>query len=179
MLTNIRQSKGRRLKEAEISTYAGRYYLDTPGSGITLPYIEDPHLRIQKSSGIIGASGTVEWENELRGITRPLARGDQYDYSKSAQPSIAPVRTYYGQFSDESRATLPAWTFREKEQDRWEQPFLDPRDKAFIPFETNLNVRRAELDSMAVYRADNSVQFVPHLPTAKWEDPVDGFTPYL
>ena len=176
MLTNIRESKGRRIKEAEISTFAGRYYLDTPGCGTVLPYFEDPHMRVQRASGVVGASGTTDWESELRGITRPLSRGDIYDYTQSAVPSIAPIRPYYGIVSDETRATLPAWTFREKEQDRWETPLLDPLEKAFVPFETNVNARQQELDSLG---KTQPVQFVPLLPTAPWQAPSDGYAPYL
>ena len=40
MITNIRESKGRKIKEMEISTYQGRYYLDTPGNGLTLPIMQ-------------------------------------------------------------------------------------------------------------------------------------------
>ena len=192
MLTNIRQSKGRLIKEAEISTYQGRYYLDTPGSGLKLPYYEDPHMRIQKSSGVIGASGTVDWESELRGITRPLVKGDVYDYRKSKLPSIAPIYTYKAPISDETRSTLPAWTFREKEQDRWETPFLNPIDKAIIPFDINMNVRRRDCDRMDDAQGacgvpgfcegavSQSVDFKPLLPTASsWEAPSEGYAPYL
>jgi hypothetical protein len=192
MLTNIRESKGRLIKEAEISTFPGRYHLDTPGNGTQLPYYEDPHMRIQTSSGIIGTSGTVDWESELRGITRPLAKGDIYDYRQSKTPTMAPIRPYRQPISDETRATLPAWTFREKEQDRWETPFLNPLEKAFIPFETNMNVRRRECDQLNDSQgvcgvpgfreggASEAVAFEALLPTASnWEAPVEGYTPYL
>jgi len=192
MLTNIRQSKGRLIKEAEISTYQGRYYLDTPGNGLQLPYFEDPHMRIQTSSGIIGVSGTVDWESELRGITRPLVKGDVYNYRDSKLPSIAPIHSYQAPISDETRSTLPAWTFREKEQDRWETPFLNPIDKAIIPFDINMNVRRRECDRMDDLEGvcsvpgfwegnvSESVPFEPLLPEAKaWEAPSEGYSPYL
>ena len=136
-------------------------------------------MRIQYSSGVIGASGTVDWESELRGITRPLVKGDVYNYRDSKLPTIAPIQAYNCPISDETRATLPAWTFREKEQDRWETPFLNPIDKAIIPFDINLNVRRHECDQM-----DNpypeSVAFEPLLPTASaFETPSEGYSPYL
>lgn len=178
MLTNIRESKGRLIKETEISTFPGRYYLDTPGNGLNLPYFEDPHMRIQSSSGVRGVSGTVDWESELRGITRPLVKGDIYDYRDSKLPEMARISTYQPPISDETRSTLPAWTFREKEQDRWETPFLNPLDKAFAPFETNYNVRRQARDELE--GATDSVDFEPLLPTEKkWESPVEGYTPYL
>jgi hypothetical protein len=150
MLTNIRESKGRLIKEAEISTYAGRYYLNTPGQGLDVPYLEDPHFRLQHYSGVIGASNTVNWESDLRGLTRPLMKGDTqaYDNSQTLQlPVMAPIRSYTEMLTDESRSTLPAWTFRELEQDRWEKPFLNPLDKCFMPFETEMNIRRKETDA--------------------------------
>jgi hypothetical protein len=192
MLTNIRESKGRLIKEAEISTFPGRYYLDTPGNGLQLPYYEDPHMRIQTSSGVIGASGTVDWESELRGITRPLVKGDVNDYHKNSKiPTIAPIHNYRQPISDETRSTLPAWTFREKEQDRWETPFLNPIDKAIIPFDINMNVRRHECDRMddpegvcsipGFRTSDNeAVPFEPLLPYDRsFVTPENGYTPYL
>jgi len=191
MLTNIRESIGRRNKEAEISTYQGRYYLDTPGNGTHLPYFTDSHMRIQKSSGVIGQSGTVDWESELRGITRPLAKGDIYDYRASKLPIIARIHEHSEIISDESRSTLPAWTFRELEQDRWEKPFLNPIDKAIIPFDINMNIRRHECDqlndpigvcSVPGFSGPERepVEFAPLLPSIKkWEDPTNGYTPYL
>jgi hypothetical protein len=191
MLTNIRESIGRRNKEAEISTYQGRYYLDTPGNGTQLPYFTDSHMRIQKSSGVIGESGTVDWESELRGITRPLAKGDIYDYKTSKLPIIARIHEHNILVSDESRSTLPAWTFRELEQDRWEKPFLNPIDKAIIPFDINMNIRRHECDQLDDPNGVCSVpgfsglerepvEFSPLLPSIKkWEDPMNGYTPYL
>jgi hypothetical protein len=191
MLTNIRESKGRKIKETEISTYQGRYYLDTPGNGLTLPYYSDPHIRIQTSSGVIGESGTVDWESELRGITRPLVRGDVFDYRAAKLPNIGRVHEYTQAISDESRTTLPAWTFRELEQNRWETPFLNPIDKAIIPFDINMNIRRRECDQIDepdgvcsipgfVGVDRESVAFEPLLPSdKKWEEPVKGFTPYL
>jgi hypothetical protein len=191
MLTNIRESKGRKIKETEISTYQGRYYLDTPGNGLTLPYYSDPHIRIQTSSGVIGESGTVDWESELRGITRPLVRGDVFDYRAAKLPNVGRVHEYNQPISDESRTTLPAWTFRELEQNRWETPFLNPIDKAIIPFDTNMNIRRRECDQIDepdgvcsipgfVGVDRESVAFEPLLPSdKKWEEPVKGFTPYL
>jgi hypothetical protein len=146
MLTNIRQSKGRLEKEAEISTYAGRYYLDTPGNGVKLPYFEDPHIRIQKSSGIRGYRGTTDWESELRGITRPLTKYDVHDPFKSPLPRMSEVNSVDHPISDETRTTAPAWVLREYQQDRWETPFLNPLDKAIVPFEINVPIRRWELE---------------------------------
>lgn len=150
MLTNIRESKGRLIKEAEISTYAGRYYLNTPGQGMDVPYLEDPHFRLQNWSGVIGASNTTNWESDLRGLTRPLMKGDTQNYSDprtSQLPIMAPIHSYNELLTDESRSTLPAWTFRELEQNRWEKPFLNPIDKAFMPFNTEMNIRRREVEN--------------------------------
>ena len=34
----------------EISTYSGRYSLDTPGPGVNLPYLEDTQIRMQTNT---------------------------------------------------------------------------------------------------------------------------------
>ena len=150
MLTNIRESKGRLIKEAEISTYPERYYLNTPGQGTTLTYLEDPYYRLQKSSGMIGSNGTVDWESDLRGMTRRLEKGDAQDYKDpkyERKPTMASFQTNSQMLSEDSRMSCPAWTFRELEQDRWEKPFLNPLDKAFMPFETEQLIRRKEVES--------------------------------
>jgi hypothetical protein len=48
--------------------------------------------------------------------------------------------------TDDSRATHPAWTYRDIEQDRWERPMLNPLDKLEKPFHHNLNTRILEKD---------------------------------
>jgi hypothetical protein len=62
---------------------------------------------------------------------------------------VTPVQITYGDknyITDESRATLPAWTFRDVEMNRWETPLLNPLDQLEKPFHHNLNTRVLERD---------------------------------
>ena len=45
--TRYNNDHGRIEKKNAISTFAGRYALDTPGPGETMPFNADPHIRIQ------------------------------------------------------------------------------------------------------------------------------------
>jgi hypothetical protein len=147
MLTGNRNSQARIKKELEIFTYPELYYLNAPGNGTELTYLEDPHIRLQKSTGIIAQNGGVDWESELRGMNRKLSLGDTQLYSDgNRKPSIASFKTVDGSLSEESRAILPAWTFREKNMERWEQPFQDPQLKSISPIVTDLMVRRRETE---------------------------------
>jgi hypothetical protein len=46
--TSFRNDPSRISKEMQISSYSARYFLDTPGQGIDLPFIEDPNIRMQR-----------------------------------------------------------------------------------------------------------------------------------
>ena len=57
----------------QISTYSGRYALDTPGPGINLPYLEDCQVRMQRWGANL-MTNPINIESDLRGLTRPLNR---------------------------------------------------------------------------------------------------------
>jgi hypothetical protein len=82
--------------------------------------------------------------------------------------------------SEDSRISCPAWTFRELEQNRWEKPFLNPIDKAFMPFETEQHIRRKEVESFTpkavqwdnmgpVIDSTRFFTFGPVLSTTNWK----------
>jgi hypothetical protein len=48
--------------------------------------------------------------------------------------------------TDDSRATHPAWTYRESEINRFEPTFLNPLDQLEKPFHYDLNTRILERD---------------------------------
>ena len=105
MLTGIRSDTGRIQKKLEMSTFSGRYQLNVPGPGVDVGFIEDPYIRLQHW-GCNLYHDRVTIENELTNRTsettshRPMSR-----HMNPAQnvPTI------------ESRSTLPAWLFRDKQ----------------------------------------------------------------
>ena len=131
----------------EISTYSGRYALDTPGPGINLPYLEDCQVRMQKWGANL-MTNPVNIESDLRGLTRPFNRDNielnnyknrAVECSKLSHEKVKP-------FVDESRASHPAWMYRDLEQTRWEVPFINPLVNVEKKFHDNIQTRILEKD---------------------------------
>jgi len=136
-------------KQLQESTGTGRYQLDRPGNGMNMPYFEDPHIRLQNWGANV-RTNTVDLESDFRGITRKLTH-DIVDY-KSKTP-ITTVLSSYGTenaFVDESRATHPAWMYKDLEQSRYDFLLHDYQSKTEIPFENNSSTRIAEKDAFVL-----------------------------
>ena len=140
-------------KRLEESTFAGRYQLDMPGPGVDMPFEEDPHARLQKWGANL-RTNTINLESDLRGMTRPLSRRDctrTNDY-KTHAVQTAPMAMYStaNPYVEESRASHPAWMYRDLEQPRWEQPLLNPQANLEKPFAHNVHTRILEKDKAHV-----------------------------
>jgi hypothetical protein len=117
-----------RIKKAlEQTTYTGRYQINVPGQGIDLPFMEDTQIRLQGWGANLSSGGT-DIESDLRGLTRKLARDNiaTNDYKMAAAPYNPNMYPGQDPFVEESRATHPAWRYKDLEQTRWETPFLPP-----------------------------------------------------
>ena len=134
-------------KQLEESTFTGRYMLDTPGPGINMPFYEETQMRLQKWGANL-AHDPVTLENDLIGLTRPLNRDllTVNDYKMSAPKYIPNHYSSKTPFVEESRATDPAWTYREKDQMRWENPWLNPQANLEPQFQMNIQTRILEKD---------------------------------
>ena len=157
--SRFNNDQGRIEKKNAISTFAGRYFLDTPGPGEKMPFNADPHMRIQ-GWGANFKNNMVDINSDLRGLTRPVNR-DLVGVNEHKKWSVKPEEQAMSYetvdyITDESRATHPAWTYRDIEIDRWEQPFLNPLDKVDVPFHRELNTRVLEKDYF-VRKASKSV----------------------
>lgn len=129
-------------KRLNESTQVGMYHLNTPGNGLNIPYIDDINIRLQKWGGNIQTNGFVI-EQELRGYRK----NEKYDVQEYKQPLTSSIKYNNEKFYvDESRASLPAWTFRDKTHFRQTPLFLDPQKNLFIPFENNIHSRILEKD---------------------------------
>jgi len=132
-----------------ISTFSGRYALDTPGPGIHLPYIEDPHIRMQKW-GANKLTNDINLESDLFGLTRKLQRDNVETNDHKLYQVSADIKSYPVQkdtLVDESRVTHPAWSYRDLEQSRWEMPFLNPQANVEKRFHSNIQTRILEKDN--------------------------------
>lgn len=138
--TRFHDDPARIYKELQQSTFAGRYALDTPGPGIQMPFMEDPQIRAQKWGANMWSDST-NLESELRGLGRPLTH-DVKTYGESKIHSGYQIAFPSNDtHTDESRATHPAWMFRDIEQTRWEAPFINPQAHAIRPFSEPIQSR--------------------------------------
>jgi len=134
-------------KQIEESSGPGRYLLNKPGQGVNLPYMEDPQIRLQ-GWGANLRTNTVNLESDLFGMTRLLNRDlvDVNDYkSKSVTTSVVSYDIAQP-FVEESRASHPAWMYRDLEQPRWEAPYLNPLNGLEKRFNENIQTRILEKD---------------------------------
>jgi hypothetical protein len=121
-------------------TYAGIYHLNTPGNGPT-QYIDDIHVRLQ------GGGSTLQTNpfevNEALRRNKKLVRHDQPFTVPNSQK-----REYmsHGFGVDETRASCPAWTFRDKLQQKEDYLFMDPQRNIWFKFDNNCPTRMLEKD---------------------------------
>lgn len=148
-------------KQLQESTGAGRYQLDTPGPGVSMPYFADPQYRLQKW-GANMVSDSTNLESEFRCLGAPL----NHDYDRtyiqtnlfSGSPYSFPVTQEHVQ---ESRASHPAWMYKDLEQSRWETPFINPLAHLEKEFPENISTRILAKD-----------HYVPEIPSVIATEPV-------
>ena len=145
--TRFYDDQSRIKKQVQISSFAGRYFLDTPGQGMDLPFFEDPNIRMQKWGANL-RNNTVALESDLLGLTRKANR-DYIGVNEHTQHAVnASPNTYRSEqpFVEESRATHPAWMYKDLEHSRWENPFLNPLNGLEKGFHENVQTRILEKD---------------------------------
>lgn len=144
-------------KELQESTDPGRYMLDVPGNGTAPCFMADPYMRMQKWGANL-RTNVIGVEDDLRGMTRNINRDfmKENNYAQHATPSQAQAYPTCNPFTEQSRATHPAWEVRDLEQVAWEILPLNPQENTCIPFQNNLNTR--------ILEKDNFVAQVPCLP---------------
>jgi len=154
--TRFHDDPNRIKKQLEQSTYSGIYRLTTPGQGMDLPYSDEPQMRLQ-GWGANFSNNMVNLESDLRGLTRTLNRDliKENDYKTK---EVIPERSYYRNtqpFVEESRASHPAWMYKDLEQTRWENPIINPLDGLEKPFTFDIQTR--------IIEKDNHITIVPQL----------------
>jgi hypothetical protein len=164
--TRFKYDDCRTKKELQQSTDPGRWVLNVPGNGDNPCYMEDPQIIPQKWGGNL-RTNTINLESDLRGVNRQLNRDclGKYEYNKYNVPNQA---IQYPSSSilttEQSRATNPAWWYRDLEQTNWQYPPLNPQSNVCIPFQSNLSTRILEKDYFTPKRdcvLDETKQFLP------------------
>ena len=141
-------------KRLDEATFTARYQLDCPGPGINLAYESDPHHRLQKWGANL-QTNTINLESDLRGLTRSLNRDNIENNYKTHAAHTTDMSTSYpiaNPYVEESRASHPAWMYRNVEQLRWETPFLNPQANLEKPFHNNIQTRILEKDKAGINR---------------------------
>ncbi len=148
--TRLRNDIGRIHKEMEIFTNSGRYAIDTPKWNDQREYIEDPHIRIQRWDGN-KYTNRIDLENNMLGYTKSLSRDyiNKDEYTKFIPINQTPnYNNNLKMVTDESRAVLPAFIFRDLEIDRFENPFINPQNNIEREFSWNIDTRLIQKDQL-------------------------------
>jgi hypothetical protein len=146
--TRFKYDDCRTKKSLQQATDPGRWILNVPGNGSSPCYMEDPQIIPQKWGANL-RTNTINLESDLRGVNRHLSRDclgkDEYQkYNVSNQAIQYPTCNQLT--TEQSRATNPAWWYRDLEQNNFEYPPLNPQANVCIPFQNNLSSRILEKD---------------------------------
>ena len=131
-------------KQLQEMTDPGRYMINKPGWGPDPCFMIDPYIRMQQWGANL-MTDSINLESELLGLYKPLTR-DCYQYQNFNVPTKPISYPNKRPFTDQTRATNPAWTARDLEQVNWYILPLDPQENVCIPFQNNLNTRLLERD---------------------------------
>ncbi len=128
-------------------THTNRYMLDVPGPGNNLPFMEDPFIRMQKWGGNL-MTNIVSVEGDLFGLTRNLNKDSIKDnnYANHMVKTKSVSYPVVNPITDQSRATHPAWTYREIEPSNWNILLKNPQSNVFMKFDNNIDTRLNEIE---------------------------------
>jgi hypothetical protein len=143
----------RTAKKLQELTGSGRYMLNTPGPGCNLCFYEDPQIRLQgwgANLRHVSGGAPIDIDSDLLGITRKLTKDctkEQYPYKGVVNSERIHYPKCAQTITQQSRATNPAWMYRDLEQNHRYPLFLNPQENTCIPFHNNLNTRLLERDN--------------------------------
>ena len=128
------------------STFNGVYNMNVPGNGLDNPFIDDTHIRLQKWGANL-RTNTLDIENDLRGTNRKLGSDYQNYLKTSALNKSSPNSFSTKSFlTDETRASCPAWLFRDLQQYSPKYLQINPQLNVAMSFENNQATRNLEKD---------------------------------
>lgn len=144
--TRFQNDPYRLRKYAQETSFPGRYNLDVPGPGINLAFFEDPQLRLQKWGANL-QTNTIGLENDLFGLTKKLnCDSMSNNYKNVAVPTSKLSYPNTNPMVEDSRASHPAWMYRDLEHPRWEEPWTNPQANVEKRFQDNIQTRILEKD---------------------------------
>lgn len=146
-------------KLLEESTGPGRYMLNRPGWGNKPCFFSDPQMRMQEWGANlrrVPGGAPIDINSDLLGITRPLTKNctdKNFPFAGVVFSAKKEYPTCNKEVTSQSRATHPAFLYRDLEQSNRYPLFLDPQENVCMPFQNNLNTQLLERDN-----------FVPKIP---------------
>jgi hypothetical protein len=121
--------------------------------------MEDPQMRIQRWGANL-MTDTTNLESDLFGIGRKLNHNYDRTYMDDTVSNATTVSFPSSSLHvDESRATHPAWMYKDLDHTRWEVPFLNPQANLEKGFHDNINTRMLEKD----YYRDKLTDLIPEM----------------
>lgn len=132
-------------KQLQEITGTERYMLNVPGNGDKPCFMEDPFIRMEKWGSNL-MTNPVDIDSDLKGLTRTLSRDCEksnnfenhtVNTQEVSYPSCQPI-------TDQSRATDPAWTFRDIEQVNLTNSPIEFNNNVGIQFQNNICSRLTE-----------------------------------
>jgi hypothetical protein len=148
--TRFHDDDARIAKQLQQQTDQERWYLDVPGNGEKPCFALDPHIIPQKWGGNLWTN-SVDIQSSLLGIDRQLNR-DCLNKEKYKRQTVnaAPIDTpICDKFltTEQSRAVLPAWTFRDLPQNHAYYLPNNPQAHTEMKFQNNVSTRILEKDT--------------------------------
>lgn len=144
--TRFNNDHSRTRKLLQESTGPGRYMIDVPGNGPNPCFMEDPFIRLQKWGANL-QTDTINIESELLGINRRNSRDCIEKKTFSVANSKKVDYPVCEPFTEQPRATNPAWMVRDAEQNNFQYLPLNPQENTCMQFQNNLNTRLVEKDN--------------------------------
>ncbi len=152
--TRFKYDESRTKKALQQTTDPGRWILNVPGNGAKPCYMEDPHIIMQKWGGNL-RTNTINLESDLRGVNRQIGRdclGKDNYLSYNVKNEAIQYPSCSKLYTEQSRATNPAWMYRDLEQVDWYYLPLNPQANTCFNFHNNLNTRILEKDNFTPKR---------------------------
>jgi hypothetical protein len=116
-------------------------------------FMDDPYIRQQRWGnnirvparlGFIPTETPLDVENNLMSRDVHLSKycsSKQFPQTKRSTVQIAISQTINTPITQQSRASHPAWMYKDKEQTRWDYLPLDPQENVAMSFSNNLSSR--------------------------------------
>lgn len=151
--TRFHDDEARIAKQLQQQTDQQRWYLDVPGNGDKPCFVLDPQIIPQKWAGNLWTN-SVDIHSSLLGIDRQLNRdclkvNGKNPYKRqtvNASPIDYPICDKF-LTTEQSRAVLPAWIFRDLPQNHAYYLPNDPQAHTEMNFQNNISTRILEKDS--------------------------------